>query len=594
MRNRQAPLDVIIEKLSYDLSGLPDWLPDVIVDGDRDGAISPRAMVQQVVRVLFHDGQVPDDAIIAMLLHPDMGISKLVLAQPDGAEFVREALKQLRRDSGRTYHLLDRRDWSGSAAVFGRECRPLLRHYNGDFYDWTDGAYHSAEDAGLEAEVRDFLHHAKCRVFNKKAKAWDVQPFKPGKRDIGELIDALRHTRHMSRDKCAPPSWLDDEHLHMPAAECIAFRNGVLHLPSGQFVPPTPSFFTFNAVEFEYDSNAQCPVWLRTLDQYWPREVDGAPAAEVQLLQEVLGYLISADTSAQKLFFMLGPPRSGKGVTSRVIVKLIGKANVTSTSLHSLGGEFGRQPLIGKQLALIAETKLSPKDNEGAITGYLLAISGEDSQSVNRKNKEFWEGKLSVRFLWLGNKIPTFVDDGTALGNRLVILRMTESFLGREDFALEASLHAELPGIMNWAIEGWKRLKARGYFEETDSGRDAKMEFIRLASPTLGFVQERCRFDDNAAVGKDKLYQAFRAWCSEQNRVAESKTQFSTNLMTCCAGRVQSYRPKSEQQDGPRQWHWRGIALESGPQNSARQHDGSDSLLPGLQSTQGGHDGVPF
>ncbi len=111
-------------------------------------------------------------------------------------------------------------------------------------------------------------------------------------------------------------------------------------------------------------------------------------------------------------------------------------------------------PLIGKQLAVISELKVGRKDDPSALAAILLAISGEDNVSVNRKNKGFWEGKLNVRFLFLGNSIPKFADDGTALGNRLVILRMSNSFLGKEDLTLEARIKNEFPGILNWAIAG--------------------------------------------------------------------------------------------------------------------------------------------
>ena len=560
LERTKKPLDIIVDVLGLDLTGLPDWVPDAIVHGTDGSPASPREWVESVARALFVDGLLTEAQISQSILCPELGLGKLVGTLPDAKQFVTDTIKKLLQDSGRTYKLLERRDWKTAAEEFARDTRPMMPHYNGDFYERTNGAYHPVEEVALEADVRDFLSRAKCRVFNKKNKRWDVEPFNPNMHDIAELIDALRHIRHRARDKYAPPCWFDDDHADMPAYECISFPNGILHLPTGKFIEATPAYFTLNAVEFDYDAKATCPLWVETLGQWWPEK-----GKEAALLQELFGYLVSTETWAQKIPFMLGVPRSGKGVTSRVLVKLIGKANTTSTSLHSLGGEFGRQALIGKQLALIAETKLSRKDNEGAITGYLLSISGEDSQSINRKNKDFWEGKLSVRFLWLGNKMPTFADDGTALGNRLIILRMTNSFLGKEDYALEGKLHAELPGIMNWAINGWKSLKKRRHFEETDAGNEAKEDFIRLASPTLSFVEDLCEFVDSGDVGKEELYSAFKAWCRDQNRYAESAAQFSENLMACGKGRVASFRPKVNgdgEADAKRPRKWRGIKLK--------------------------------
>jgi putative DNA primase/helicase len=64
--------------------------------------------------------------------------------------------------------------------------------------------------------------------------------------------------------------------------------------------------------------------------------------------------------------------------------------------------------------------------------------------------------------MFLTNELPRFSDSSGALAGRFVILRMTESFYGKEDTGLTQRLLAELPGILNWAIEGWHRLRERG------------------------------------------------------------------------------------------------------------------------------------
>ena len=45
----------------------------------------------------------------------------------------------------------------------------------------------------------------------------------------------------------------------------------------------------------------------------------------VALIREMMGYLISSDTSMQRVFFLWGQPRSGKGTIMRVTTALVGK-----------------------------------------------------------------------------------------------------------------------------------------------------------------------------------------------------------------------------------------------------------------------------
>jgi P4 family phage/plasmid primase-like protien len=453
-------------------------------------------------------------------------------------------------------------NWPLNARKFVVRKRPNLRHHNGDWLDYSRGAYREIEDAGIQANAHQFLNEANFKQKNKH---------------VAELVGAVKRQTHVSRELLSPPCWLPGHVGPTPLAnECISFPNGILHLPSGDFYPPTPDFFTLNAVEFDYDPNAPEPkTWLTTLSDWWPSGADGNTSENIGTLQEIFGYLLVPDTSQQKMFFLLGPPRSGKGVISRTMTQLIGLSNTSFPSMSSLGGEFGRMPLIGKQLALVSELKLGRSDDPGKLAAILLAISGEDFQSVNRKNKGFWEGKLVTRFLFLGNKVPTFADDGTALGNRLVILQMSNSFLGKEDLTLEGKIKEELPGILNWAIAGWQRLWKRGHFAETAEGLDAKAQFIRLASPVLSFVHERCKLEveqkppvneRDFEVEKDTLYAGYKRWCGENNRQAEGKEDFGAALAASCAGKVREYRPEKHQPDGSitRPRMWKGISYADG------------------------------
>ena len=90
--------------------------------------------------------------------------------------------------------------------------------------------------------------------------------------------------------------------------EIIACRNGLLHVPSGKLLEPTPRFFTRNALAFDFLPDAPAPrQWLDFLNQVWPG------GEEIELLQEIFGYLLVPDTSQQKIFLLVGPKRSGKG-----------------------------------------------------------------------------------------------------------------------------------------------------------------------------------------------------------------------------------------------------------------------------------------
>ena len=117
----------------------------------------------------------------------------------------------------------------------------------------------------------------------------------------------------------------------------------------------------------------------------------------------------------------------------------------------------------------------------------LLTTIGEDDQSINRKHDKYWQGKLTIRWLILGNDIPKFrgTDEAGALVARMIMIPMDENFLGREDFDLTEKLLEERAGILNWAMEGWRRLRDRGKFIQPMSGM-ALVEKLRASTSTIG------------------------------------------------------------------------------------------------------------
>jgi putative DNA primase/helicase len=185
---------------------------------------------------------------------------------------------------------------------------------------------------------------------------------------------------------------------------------------------------------------------------------------------------------------------------------------------------------LGKPLAIISDARLSSNAPTHTIVERLLSISGEDLLTVDRKFRDPWSGRLPTRFVILSNELPRFKDSSGAVANRLLILRMTESFLGREDRTLDDRLRAELPGILSWALEGLDRLNRNGRFTVPDSSEDAANLMMDLASPVSAFVRECCIRDPRAIITRDDLYGAWKQWANDNGHMAGAKSTFGRDL----------------------------------------------------------------
>lgn len=424
---------------------------------------------------------------------------------------------------------------------------PRLVCHGGAFYRWDGAAWPEVEEAALRA---DLYGHFDAVTYIDGDGA--EKPFRPNRQRVADLLDALRAAGYLPKEVTAP-TWLDDDGP-VPASEVVACANGLLHVPTRRVYEHTPRFYAHHAVPFAYDPGAAEPTrWLRFLRELWPDDPEA-----IECLQEIAGYLISGDTGQQKMFLFVGPRRSGKGTIARVLTGLLGPAHVAGPTLASLAQNFGLQPLLGKPVAIVSDARI--RSGHEALTERLLSISGEDYLTVDRKYRAPWTGRLPTRFLILTNELPRLADTSGALASRFVVLTMTQSFYGREDTTLTERLLPELPGILNWSLDGLDRLRARGRFTPPASSVEAIRELEDLGSPVTAFVRDRCVTGPELWVAIDALYEAWRKWCADHGRDRPGTQQtFGRDLRAVIPG-IKTTQPRDN--NGDRFRAYQGVGLK--------------------------------
>ncbi|MGB8211789.1 MAG: phage/plasmid primase, P4 family [Mycobacterium sp.] len=406
--------------------------------------------------------------------------------------------------------------------IGGNGLRTLVA-WRGEFMHWDTTHWSEVDPAWLRSEIYDTLGDVEYEVKVKGEVVPERRPWNPDKRKVANVTEAMAAIGHLSAD-IDPPSWI---HLHSAAETppVISCTNGLLDLSTRTIHDHTPALFNVVSVPFDYQEDAAEPVaWLEFLASLWPDDLDS-----IALLQEYIGYVLSGRTDMQKLLLLIGPTRSGKGTIAHTFTELVGRGHVAGPTLASLGTNFGLSPLLGKPLAIISDARLGNMPTH-TVVERLLSITGEDMLTVDRKFRDPWSGKLPTRFAILSNELPRFKDSSGAIANRLLILQMTNSFLGREDRTLDRRLSAELPGILNWALEGLDRLNRNGRFTVPGSSEDTANLMMDLASPMSAFVRERCVREPSAEVYRDDLYQAWQSWADDNGHKAGSKSTFGRDL----------------------------------------------------------------
>jgi putative DNA primase/helicase len=250
----------------------------------------------------------------------------------------------------------------------------------------------------------------------------------------------------------------------------------------------------------------------------------------------------------------------------RVLIALLGGANAGAPTLASLAQPFGLASLIGKQLAVISDARLGSRADQHVIAERLLSISGEDPITIDRKHRDAWTGRLGVRFMLTSNELPRIADSSGALAGRFITLMLQTSFYGREDHGLAERLLPELPGILNWSMEGWRKLQERGAFVQPTASAEAIRDLEDLGSPVGAFIHDCCEVGADQQVARDKLFERWCAWCSAQGRhYPGTIAVFGRDLRAVVPG-LGEVRPRDE--GGNRERYYQGVGLrESEEQN---------------------------
>jgi putative DNA primase/helicase len=425
------------------------------------------------------------------------------------------------------------REFLAAACLFEDGQTPTLRHWRGGWWQWRRSFWEEADDRAMRSSLYKFTEHASYFDDKGHQQAWS-----PNRKRIGDLADALSAICILptSLDQ---PAWLDGR----TSGTVVAVGNGLLDVETRKLTAHTPLFFNQTAVPFDYDSHALEPKrWLEFLDELWPSET-----AAIDALGEWFGYIVSGRMDLHKILLMVGPTRGGKGVIARILTALIGRQNVAGPTLNSLGGEFGLAPLIGKPLAVISDARFVGK-NGNTVVERLLSISGDDTLTVNRKYRDQWTGKLPCRLHVVSNELPRLGDASAAVIGRIMLLLLSRSWLGRENYDLETALYQELTGILNWALQGLHRLTVENdnVFTRTPSADEAIVQMQDLASPVGAFVREKCKVAYGAEIEVDVLYGAYKLWAEDNGHPKATKQTLGRDLRAAIPS-VRIERPRDGQ-----------------------------------------------
>jgi len=445
--------------------------------------------------------------------------------------------------------------------------RPL-RYWRDQWMCWTGHRWEVVSEGEIKKIIWDRLDGAK---YLKESGGKDPRPpvakdWKPNRVKVGNVLEALA-THVQVKDSVEVPAWVSlsssvasEEDHRGSASEYIAFSNGLLRFDDRSLISHTREYFNQFALPYKYDRDGRAPeLWLRSLDQWLPGDAEA-----IQLVQEWFGYIVSGRTDLQKSLYIQGSSRSGKSTLEQVLENLIGPENVLGgLSADNLTERFGLSGAIGKALLVFPDIHFGR--NARAASETLKKLVGGDAITIDRKGIQHWTGRLPGRVMFMSNHAANFPDASGAAQKRLLFLEMNQRFEGAaQNPHLVAQLREEMPGILNWSLDGLERLSARGHFIQPQSAKDALDAAQSNGSPLGDFTDEFCVIGADEQVACDDLYRSWKAWCQDNGHTPGASNTFGQRLKARMDNRhrdVEFKKQRGYSASGRRPWFYRGLGL---------------------------------
>ena len=279
------------------------------------------------------------------------------------------------------------------------------------------------------------------------------------------------------------------------------------------------------ALNFEYNLDADCPLFDRFLDSSLPDKT-------VQdVVMEFLAYSLMPGHKYQKFLLLTGQGSNGKSVLMEIMEAFF---SPDSVELSNYFEGFSTSELIGKKINFAKDKTLRGMSSEEMdsikkiVDGSGFAIAQKFKDSVHLTNPP----KLVIST----NKLPGGVDP--AFTRRMLLIPFEQKFEKnhadekyRIDYDLARKIiSTELPGIFNKVLAAMGRLLKHG-FSESDKLANAVKEFALDANPVYRFCAEMMIKEENAPITTvDSFYIAYQEWAKSEGVQAKSKTNFGKDV----------------------------------------------------------------
>ncbi len=397
------------------------------------------------------------------------------------------------------------------------EAFPHIKKHRGRYYNYEESTYRSIDKDDLNSTVMGYLRENFPDYANKNMQSNIIEQV--NSTDTGAIPSKINL-----------PCWND----LTPAPGWLATKNKLINVEklvkedTDAIQEHTPELISTLGLNYDYDPTAECPKWLDYLSGVQPeQEIRDA-------IQMLFGLSLIPDTSFDVFFIFYGESGTGKTVCLEVLTALINPENVCCLPLSKLTEKHSSHLLTENLLNIVGDLPTAGnKEKLSHVEGSLKDVASGALVPVERKGIDPIKAPAIARCIFATNSLPNFADRSGGIWDRIRIIPFDVKFRNTDKQNPNLSrdiIKKELPGILNWAIEGLRKLQKLNYFPDTKKGKELADTHRLICDHEREFLEEFYIEELGSYITKQDLYNAYSSHCKNNGYYPKSQGKFNQEV----------------------------------------------------------------
>lgn len=305
--------------------------------------------------------------------------------------------------------------------------------------------------------------------------------------------------------------------------------------------------FLMKIASVQYRENARSDKWDEFINFIYAGD-----ERLIEYVQKAVGYSLTESISEQCLFILYGEGQNGKTVFLNVISKMLGDYSA-NTPIETLLTKKTKTT-VSNDLARLKDIRFvtaSESDRQDIFSeARIKSLTGGDTITARYLHKENFEYTPKFKIWIATNYRPIIRSTDLSIWRRIKVVPFN-NVVEKINRNLEKELLEEKSGILNWAIEGYKKWASQGLGDVPEVMSQA-IDDYKLEADIIGrFLSDRCKETNDGRVGKGTLYKEYDKWVKENGEYKETQKML---------GRMLNKRGFTEQKSGGTRY-WKGLEI---------------------------------